>query len=187
MRVTALAAGLVCAVGLATPPARTARSEPIAADRPGIAESTAIVEPGTLQLEVGFEFERQTGTDDPPTDTVTGLLAGLSFPTGSDAVSSDGFDPFGTLLFHWDVGERFGVDANVGFSGPTQGVDDGRRVFTVVPVVSVDGALTERLAAFVEYASEIRSRRSRICRRSKSASESTIGRSSPWRPVRPSG
>ena len=55
-----------------------------------------------------------------------------------------------------ELDERFGLDANLGFAGPTQGVDDSGRVFEVDPSVSLEGSLTSRLSAFVEYFSTIR-------------------------------
>jgi hypothetical protein len=200
-----LFACFVCGVG---------QAEPLVADRPGEAENTSIVPQGAIQLEGGFKFERQTGGDDPDTDTTTvpelllrigilpvaelrlsadgfvhedragasnrssgsdlelgaklrcfdqdglrpttALLAALSFPTGGRAVTSDGFDPRGSLLLNWELGERFGLDANLGFAGPTQGVDDSRRVFELKPALSLEASITQRASAFVEYFSTLR-------------------------------
>jgi len=189
-------------------------AEPLAADRPGEGETTSIVPRGAFQLEGGFKFERQTGGDDPDTDTTTvpelllrvgihpiaeqrlsadgfvhedragasnrssgsdlelgtklrffdqdglrpttALLAMLSFPTGGRAVTSDGFDPRGSLLLNWGLGERLGLDANLGFAGPTQGPDDSSRVFELQPTLSLEASVTQRSSAFFEYYSTLR-------------------------------
>jgi hypothetical protein len=86
----------------------------------------------------------------------TALLAALSFPTGGRAVTSDGFDPGGSLLLNWELGERFGLDANLVFAGPTQGVNDSRRVFEIRPAISLEGSITQRSSAFLEYFSTLK-------------------------------
>jgi len=78
------------------------------------------------------------------------LLLAVSFPTGGSAATSDGVDPRGRLLLNWELGQRFSLDANLDLAGPTQGVDDSRRVFEVQPVLSLGMSMTKRLSAFVE-------------------------------------
>jgi hypothetical protein len=188
--------------------------ERLAADRPGEAETTSIVPPGTLQLEGGFKFERETGGDEANTDTLTlpelllrvgilpvaelrlsadgfvyedragasnrssgsdlelgaklrcfgqdglrpttALLAALSFPTGGRGVTSDGFDPRGTLLLNWELNKHLGLDANLAFAGPTQGANDSSRVFEISPAVSLGAEITRRSNAFIEYFSTLK-------------------------------
>ena len=74
----------------------------------------------------------------------------MSFPTGGSVATSDGVDPRGRLLLNWELGQRFSLDANLDLAGPTQGVDDSRRVFEVQPVLSLGMSMTKRLSAFVE-------------------------------------
>jgi hypothetical protein len=200
-----LFACFVCGVG---------QAEPFVADRPGEAETTSIVSQGAFQVEGGFRFERQTGGDDPDTDTTTvpelllrigilpiaelrlsaegfvhedragasnhssgsdlelgaklrcfdqdglrpatALLAVLTFPTGGRAVTSDGIDPGGRLLLNWGLGERFGLDANLLVAGPTQGVNDSRRVLELQPSLSLEASITQRSGVFIEYYSTLK-------------------------------
>src|SRR5262249_50225794 len=75
------------------------------------------------------------------------LLAGIGFPTGGRSATSDGYDPFGTLLASWDLGERFSFTANLGIGAPTQGVNDPNRVCAVFAAGSLGVALSERVGA----------------------------------------
>lgn len=86
----------------------------------------------------------------------TSLLAGLRFPTGGDAVTSDGYDPIAKLIASWEIGERFSVDANLGFGGPTQSPDDSDRVFETFAAASMGVALGERVGSFFEYFATLR-------------------------------
>ena len=57
--------------------AATANADSISTDRPGQSNSPSVVAPGTIQLEGGFTFERETDGGDPNTNTLTvpgGLL-----------------------------------------------------------------------------------------------------------------
>ena len=120
-------------------------------DRDGASDRTS---GSDLELGAKLRFFEQDGWR-----PVIGLLVAVSFPTGDRAVTSDGIDPRGSLLVNWELDERFGLDANFGFAGPTQGVDDSDRVFEVDPSVSLEGSLTSRWSAFVEYFSTIRASR----------------------------
>ena len=88
----------------------------------------------------------------------TGVELGLSFPVGSKAETSGGFDPWLDALFLWEVREWAAIVANLGFSAPTQGSDDSRRIFELEPKVSLERQLTTRLAAFFEYYGAIKTR-----------------------------
>jgi hypothetical protein len=85
----------------------------------------------------------------------TALLAALSFPTGGRAVTSDGFDPRGSLLLDWNWAERFRLIANLGFAGPTQGVNDASRVFEIRPSLSLETLVTQRSGVSIEYYSTL--------------------------------
>ena len=86
----------------------------------------------------------------------TGVLVALSFPVGSSAVTSDGFDPELAGLFQWELGERTELVFNTVFAVPTQGSDDDRRVFQFDPRLTLDRKITEHIGAFVEYYGEIK-------------------------------
>jgi hypothetical protein len=79
------------------------------------------------------------------------LALAVRFPTGSSAVTSDGFDPAGALLLGWSWAERWGLDANLGLGAVSQGVDQPRHVFELAPAVSLGVSLAERWGLFVEY------------------------------------
>jgi hypothetical protein len=81
----------------------------------------------------------------------TALEFAMSFPTGGNAVTSDGYDPSGTLLVQWALGERLGLDANLELSGPTQGAGDSRRVFQVAPSLALGLELGASWQTYVEY------------------------------------
>jgi len=80
-----------------------------------------------------------------------GALVELSFPTGSEAVTSGGFDPSLRALFQWGFAEHWNVVANLGFSAPTQGDDDPSRVFRLAPALSLELQLGSGLGSYVEY------------------------------------
>jgi hypothetical protein len=86
----------------------------------------------------------------------TGLLVALSFPVGSKAITSNGFDPELAGLFQWDLGERTELVFNTVFAVPTQGSGDDRRIFQFEPRLSLDRMITRNIGAFVEYYGEIK-------------------------------
>jgi hypothetical protein len=189
--------------------AATASADPISADRPGQSSPPSVAAPGTVQLEGGFSFERETDGGDPNTNTIsvpesllrvgvlsflevrvsadgfvfeeragdnnrssgsdltlgsrarlfdqkgvrpaTGLDFNLSLPTGSDAVTSDGVDPGGTLLFEWVLNERFALYANIGLASTSLGKGDSRRAFQAEPSVLLSASISERASVFIEY------------------------------------
>ena len=85
----------------------------------------------------------------------TAVLARLSLPVGSDAATSDGFDPKLVGLFQWGLGESTALVINTGFAAPTGGRGEDR-VFEFEPAVSLERQVTARLGAFVEYFAAIR-------------------------------
>ena len=191
-------------------------AEPISAHRPGAADPPTAVAPGSVQIESGITFARETDAHDPDTDSVTvpelevrfglmprieigvtaegyvyerrdgassrssgsdlglqakfhfldqagavpaaGVKLFVSFPTGSDAVTSDGVDPWAEFLFQWNLGERLGVVANLNFGAPSLGVDDSRRIFEFRPQISFEAAIGDRLGGFVEYFGGVKTR-----------------------------
>lgn len=187
----------------------------VQADRPGVATPPTLIPRGTVQVEGGVEFRRETGGDDEPDQGTlelpdllvrfgvlewlelrleadgllhefrdgagdrtlgsdlelaaklglleqrrflpkTSLLLALSLPVGSEPVTSDGFDPTLEGLYEWELGEETVVVVNTGFSGPTQGSDDDRRIFEFDPRIALERQLTEGLGAFIEYYGEIK-------------------------------
>jgi hypothetical protein len=81
----------------------------------------------------------------------TALDFNLSLPTGSDAVTSDGVDPSGIIIFQWVLDERFALLSNLGLGSTSLGKGDSRRAFQVLPTLSLITSITERVGAFVEY------------------------------------
>jgi hypothetical protein len=74
--------------------AATASADPISTDRPGQSSFPDVVEPGTVQLEGGFSFERETDGEDPNTNTISvpgGLLRVGALSFLEVRVSADGF------------------------------------------------------------------------------------------------
>jgi len=207
---------LCFAVGLGGPTA-AAQMPFVQADRPGEATPPHLVPSGTIQLEAGTEFRRETGDDDhPDTGTLTlpeillrfgvldwlelrleadGLLyqlrdgtsnralgsdltlaakvglpelprffpqtsalLALSLPVGSKAATSDGVDPTLDALYQWDLDDSTAVVVNTGFSWPSQGSDDDRRIFQFGPQIAIERRLAENLGAFFEYFGKIKTR-----------------------------
>jgi len=81
----------------------------------------------------------------------TALEFDLSLPTGSDAVTSDGVDPSGTLLVEWALSERFTLDANLVLASTSLGVGDSRRALSAKPSFSLSASVSERASLFIEY------------------------------------
>ncbi len=81
----------------------------------------------------------------------TALDFDLSFPTGSDAVTSDGFDPTGSFLFEWYLTESISLHSNVLLASVSQGKGTSKRTFEVTPTVSLGAPLGKRTSVFVEY------------------------------------
>ena len=76
---------------------------------------------------------------------------GLSLPTGSDFVTSDGIDPEAEILYAWDIAEHWNLNGNFDFASESQGRDDSSRHFIFRPELALGLAISERLGAFVEY------------------------------------
>jgi hypothetical protein len=117
----------------------------------------------------GFVFEERAGDNDRSSGSdltigsrallfdqkgvrpATALDFDLSLPTGSDAVTSDGVDPRGALLFGWDLNERLVLYANIGLASTSLGKGDSRRAFQAEPSVSLSASISERANVFFEY------------------------------------
>ena len=107
--------------------------------------------------------ENNTGVSDLEFDTrvrlweqagwrpATAIDFGLSFPTGSDFATSDGFDPEGEILYAWDFAERWNLNGNFDFASETQGKDDSGRHFIFRPELALGLSVSERVGAFIEY------------------------------------
>ena len=89
----------------------------------------------------------------------TALLGELSFPVGSDPVTSGGFDPRLDGLYEWKLVETLSLLLNTGFAWPTQGRRDSRRIFEFDPRASFNWQVTPRIGAFAEYYGEVKTGR----------------------------
>ena len=75
----------------------------------------------------------------------------LSFPTGGDAVTSDGVDPTVSYLASWGLSHDMVFTLNVGFGAPTNGPDESNRYFEFSSVVTLEFPLVGDLGGFAEY------------------------------------
>ena len=75
---------------------------------------------------------------------------------GRRAVTSDGYDPFGTLLASWELPQDLSLDANLGVAAPTQGVGDSERIYELFAAASLGIALTDRVGGFLEFYATVR-------------------------------
>ncbi|MFQ5915838.1 MAG: transporter [Nitrospinota bacterium] len=78
-------------------------------------------------------------------------FVGLSFPTGDDEVTSDGFDPSFIFLASWALPNGMTFAANFGFALPTNGPAESNRFFEYSTVLYLDYPITDRLVGFFEY------------------------------------
>ena len=86
----------------------------------------------------------------------SGALLEIRFPTGGDAVTSDGVDPTGTLLWNWSLPRELSLTANLGFGSESQGKNDSSRVFQILPSIALTIPVKGRLSGFVEYFSTLK-------------------------------
>ena len=86
----------------------------------------------------------------------SGALLEISLPTGGNAVTSDGVDPFGTLLWSWSLPRDLSLTANLGFGSKSQGKNDSSRVFQTLPSIALTIPIKGRLSGFIEYFSTLK-------------------------------
>jgi hypothetical protein len=77
-----------------------------------------------------------------------GVIAGVTVPSGSAALSSGDVDPELVLLWAYDVTDRFAIAGNVGLHAPTE---DSSRFFQATASLSFAYSLTDRFGTYVEY------------------------------------
>jgi hypothetical protein len=80
-----------------------------------------------------------------------GTLLELDVPVATSGVATSGTDPSLTILMAWDLAAAWSIDANLGLSGPSQGIHDVERVFQIDPVLSLEWAALDRVALFAEW------------------------------------
>lgn len=85
----------------------------------------------------------------------SGALLEISFPTGENEVTSNGVDPTGTLLWSWILPKDLSLTANLGFSSVTQGKNDSRRVFKILPSIALAIPFEGGLSTYIEYFSTL--------------------------------
>ncbi|HKR62828.1 MAG TPA: transporter [Thermoanaerobaculia bacterium] len=140
-----------------------AQTEPINADRPGLADSSAVVGRGTFQLETGFE--RDDDEDSVPTLFRYGLTDAFELRVETDwddaalgfkykfrdepslgVIASIGRDSSNLrLAADYDLGERWSLNPNVG----VQHEDD---VTSAVAALTVQYNVSEKSNVFVDSA-----------------------------------
>jgi hypothetical protein len=75
------------------------------------------------------------------------ILVGSTVPVGDDDVAEDAWQPGVTGAFAWDLSERLGLGANVGY---TYASEAGERFDQGSATVALGVGLTERTGAYVE-------------------------------------
>lgn len=105
-------------------------------------------ESGWEDLSLGGKVELKGPDRRRPVVPALALLIGTTLPTGSNGMGASALQPGAILAAAWELPERLGLGANVGWSlldgeGGTAGEWSGS--------VAVGGALGERLGMFAEY------------------------------------
>ena len=85
-----------------------------------------------------------------------GALLELDIPLGTSGVATNSVDPSLTFLAAWDLTTDWSLDANLGLSGPSQGIHDTTRVLQIDPILSLEWSASERLGLFVEWFSSVK-------------------------------
>lgn len=77
-----------------------------------------------------------------------GVIAGLTVPSGSGALTSGDVDPEVILLWAYDVTDRLEIAGNVGLHVPTE---DSSRFFQTTPSLSFAYSITDQFGTYIEY------------------------------------
>lgn len=80
----------------------------------------------------------------------TAVVAGMTLPTGADALTADEVTAWGTLVLERGVSEEVGLAVNVGYGAPLNAFGDGTLAVIVTPGFALPG--TEGLSAYAGYA-----------------------------------
>jgi hypothetical protein len=137
----------------------SAIADPLQPNRPGQADPPTVVATGVVQVEGGFNFERETN-DGPNVDTIYvpgielrfGVLEGVEVQLAADGFVQEWRDGAELeFLFAWDIAERWNVNGNFDFASESQGKEDSNRHSLFRPQLALGLTLNHRVGAFVEY------------------------------------
>ncbi len=96
---------------------------------------------------VGIKIVLTEAADQPSWHPVVAILAATTLPVGADEVTEDAWQPGVTGAFAWELGPRFGLGANVGY---TYASEDDERFDQGAASLALGIGLTERSGAYVE-------------------------------------
>jgi hypothetical protein len=102
---------------------------------------------GLEDPSLGIKIILTEGAGQPGWRPAVAILAATTLPAGSDEVTEDTWQPGVTGAFAWDVSERLGLGANVGY---TYASEAGERFDQGSASVALGVGLTERTGAYVE-------------------------------------
>ncbi|MEA2563194.1 MAG: hypothetical protein QOH06_4698 [Acidobacteriota bacterium] len=98
-------------------------------------------------LGIKFRFTDPAG-DLAPGQPAAALVLETSIPTGDDELTDDEWVPTAILALDWEVGERFGLGANVGYSYAT---DEEEQFHQLLASLSGGFSITDRLGTYLEW------------------------------------
>jgi len=99
-----------------------------------------------LELATKARFVEQHGA----VPTFAALFE-LDIPIATSGGATNAVDPMLTLLAGWSLAADWSFDANLGLSGPSQGVENPARVFQLDPVLTLEWDALERVGLFIEW------------------------------------
>jgi hypothetical protein len=96
---------------------------------------------------IGVKIVLTEGAGQPSWHPAVAILAATTLPVGADEMTEDAWQPGVTGAFAWELGPRFGLGANVGY---TYASEDDKRFDQGSASVALGIGLTERTGAYVE-------------------------------------
>ncbi len=110
----------------------------------GFSDISGFEDPG-LELKVRLTDE---AGEQPPGRPAVALVLGTSVPAGNKNLTSDEWVPLALVAFDWELGDRFGLGANLGGSYEADGGDRFNQAFASL---SAGFSATDRLGTYLEW------------------------------------
>lgn len=98
-------------------------------------------------LGIKYRFTEEAG-DLAPGQPAVALVLETSVPAGDEELTDDEWVPAAVLALDWDLGERFGLGANVGYS---YAPGDDEQLHQFFASVTGGFSLTDRLGSYLEW------------------------------------
>lgn len=116
------------------------------------ASSTWVEQPGDDRSgmddpSIGVKIVLTEGAGQPSWHPAVAILAATTLPVGADEVTEDAWQPGITGAFAWDLSDRLGLGANVGY---TYGSEDDMRFDQGSASMALGIGITQRTGAYVE-------------------------------------